>query len=99
MYKAMTDKARTDKEIIYVINPTTYIVDNPNIKVRQAKLFCGACSSVENITLENSITLPIKGNVYNYDRVYGGCCLKKDCLEKFVKENEIIINTSLQKKF
>jgi len=33
MYKVMMDKAIMDKEIIYVINPTTYIVDNPNIKV------------------------------------------------------------------
>jgi hypothetical protein len=76
-------------KVIYVIDPSTYIVDEPNIIVKQATLFCGACSSVENITHENSKTLPyIDVHYYDYEHIYSGRCLKKACIEKFVKENE-----------
>ena len=87
-------KNRIINNTIYVINPSTfntYTIDDPDTllpNVKQATLFCVACSSVENVTHENSKTLPYTGNVYYYERIYSGRCLKKECIEKFVKENE-----------
>ena len=87
-------KNRVINNTIYVINPSTfntYTIDVPDTllpNVKQATLFCGACSSVENVTHENSKTLPYTSNVYYYERIYSGRCLKKECIEKFVKENE-----------
>ncbi len=79
--------------IIYAIDPSQYNETRPlnsKIEVRQATLYCCICSSINNITPENCLTLPTPPgqNIFLYHLIYAGRCLTKECLEKFVEQNK-----------
>lgn len=81
----------TSETIIYAIEPSKYTPPHHSkIEVRQATLFCCICSSINNITPVNCLTLPNPPcqNIFLDRLIYSGRCLTKECLQKFVEQNK-----------
>ena len=87
-YSLISQLNKPPRIIKYVLNPEEYRllknVNDAEVDLRQAELYCMTCSTRASLTKDNIhtfpvnfATCPIEEHVFEYSTSYGGKCLMK----------------------